>query len=457
MKADRRATEALHGEPGGSAPGAVTARPRRWLGSPGPALHGSARPTVSAGTRLRIALISPVDPGIGTYTYELVRGLCAAGVECDVYTGFNAWITSLPRICAVYPVLGRALIRQRSALISAGAPPAGITQSRRPLLQPMLRNASAIRLVRRAYLSVELALWLKIRGYDAVWTQWPEMDEGSITFWRAARVLRLPVVHTAHNVLPHERVARDHDRYAGVFRRSRAVIVHSEAARGILLREYPYLASRAIASRHGLYTTYPRLPDRRFAMRERLRLAPETNAVLLYGGVRPYKNVDSLIDALAADNSGSWVLVVAGHESGYGDSGGPDPLARTRRLVAERGLQDRVRLLPGPFSVEETSELFEASDIVALPYLESYGSGLLLLAMSFGKLVVATRTGGMDEYLQDYRAHILMEGAAGADVLAALRRAQAMLPIAVSDAPRPPAFEWSSIVADLIPRLESIC
>jgi glycosyltransferase involved in cell wall biosynthesis len=401
-------------------------------------------------------VITPVDPGIGTYTYELVKALGSAGVVCHVYTGANAWITSLPRVATIYPVLGRALVRQRSIVAASTGTPARNGGNPRPLLQPMLRNASGVRLLRRAYLSVELAVWLKFRGYDMVWTQWPEMDEGSITFWRAARALRLPVVHTAHNVLPHERVARDRDRYGAVFRRSRAVIVHSESARRVLLREYPYLAPKAIASWHGLYTTYPRLAERRPYVRARLGIAPETHAVLLFGGVRPYKNVDSLIDALAADRQGSWVLVVAGHESGYDDCGGTDRLSRTRRLVEERGLQDRVRLLAGPFSAEETAELFEASDMVALPYLESYGSGLLLLAMSFGKLVIATRTGGMDEYVQEYPAHVLMESARGDDVLAALHRAQSMLPILPTETPRPPSLEWSSIVADLIPRLEAI-
>src|SRR4029453_7105282 len=63
-----------------------------------------------------------------------------------------------------------------------------------------------------------------------------------------------------------------------------------------------------------------------------------------------------------------------------------------------------------PFTFERTSEIFEAADVVILPYVESSGSGKLLLAMTFGKWIAATATGGMDEYLSAYpRGSILNE------------------------------------------------
>jgi glycosyltransferase involved in cell wall biosynthesis len=73
-------------------------------------------------------------------------------------------------------------------------------------------------------------------------------------------------------------------------------------------------------------------------------------------------------------------------------------------------------------SSNRTAEILEAADIVLLPYIESFGSGLLLLAMTFGKFIVATQTGGMDEYLARYPRHTLLEGPSSASVADGIAR-----------------------------------
>ncbi len=44
---------------------------------------------------------------------------------------------------------------------------------------------------------------------------------------------------------------------------------------------------------------------------------------------------------------------------------------------------------------------FAAADLAVLPYREATGSGVLQLAFGLGVPVVATRTGGMDEVVED--------------------------------------------------------
>jgi glycosyltransferase involved in cell wall biosynthesis len=203
-----------------------------------------------------------------------------------------------------------------------------------------------------------------------------------------------------------------------------------------------------------MYTSYPARPDARERVRRSLGVAPDVSLALLFGGIRPYKNVDGVIRALAAELTGQTALLVAGRESGYPDSSPADPLGRTRRLAAEWNVRDRVHLVPRHVGYEETSDLFAAADVVLLPYMESYGSALLMLAMSLGKHVIATRVGGMDEYLQHYPAHILLDASTDAAILAALRQTVERLraPHALV-APRPVQFEWPHIVRELLPRL----
>jgi glycosyltransferase involved in cell wall biosynthesis len=303
--------------------------------------------------------------------------------------------------------------------------------------------------LRATFLALELAVWLRAQRYDLVWTQWPTMGGGRSPFWTAARALGLRLAHTAHNIVPREAVEGERRCYETVYRSSDVLIVHSQEAADALAREFPRAAPKAVLARHGLYTVFPRQPAARERMRAELGIGPEQRVVLCFGGLRPYKNTDGVVRAIAADDQRRLTLLVAGSET-LGD-GSRDPLAQTRQLVAAVGLDGRAHLRAGPFGFAETGALFEASDIVVLPYLESYGSGLLLLAMSFGKRVVATRTGGMAEYLPGYPGHVLLDRATPADILAGLR-AVANLPEAGGQG-RPGHLEWPAIVDELLPRL----
>jgi glycosyltransferase involved in cell wall biosynthesis len=242
-----------------------------------------------------------------------------------------------------------------------------------------------------------------------------------------------------------------------VYAESNVLIVHSDAAMAALRDRFPSVVDRAVVAPIGLYTTYPRRPSARAQLRQQWRVDPETPVVLVFGGLRPYKNIDLLLGALAREPRSSTVVVVAGVESGYPDAIPEDPLARTRGIVERLGLQDRVRLFPGFVDENTTARFFEASDIVVLPYTESYGSGILLLAMTFGKYVVATAAGAMDQYLTRYPLHSVLRNESPEAVARALHEAEAALRLrAFQAAPADiPELAWTSIVARLLPELRA--
>ena len=407
-------------------------------------------------------MIEPLgDAGIGTYTHELAEALVANGVEADVYGPEFAWSRSLPRVHRLYPVLGSALFHQRAILGSSGRdlaePPApdatagAVSPTNAPAILRTARGAA-----RNAFLTLELAVWLRRRGYDAVWTQWPEFGAALPNFWRTCRRLGLRLIHTVHNVLPHERRAGDERHFRRVYRASDVLLVHSRAASASLHGAYPEFSAKALVSPHGMYTIYPRKPQARASVRSELGVLSSTPVALFFGGVRPYKNVDVVLHALRGAPDLDLVLLVAGVESGYPDRLAGDKLARTRRLAAELGVEHRVRFLTGPFSFERTSEIFEAADAVILPYVESFGSGQLLLAMTFGKWIAATAVGGMDEYLGGYPRGIVAPELTPDSVSQTLRQ----LAGSIAGAGNAPLaweggeFSWREIVAALLPKLE---
>ena len=122
-----------------------------------------------------------------------------------------------------------------------------------------------------------------------------------------------------------------------------------------------------------------------------------------------------------------------------------DPLAQTRALVRQVGAEDRVQLRPGFLDETAMAEMFEATDVLMLPYLKSYGSGLLMLGITFGKYIVATRS-GMEESASQYPGTILLAGSSAADVRRGIERAVQR----VMEGPRSiggvsPEFDWTNI------------
>jgi len=405
------------------------------------------------------------DRGLGTYTHELAEGLSAAGVAVTVYSGGRSDTMMLPRHHRQLPVLGTVLTKQRALIATArsGSLPSNLSEEIPPAHRPvpstppgMIRASRWYQGARGAVLRWELAWHLKERRYDAVWTQWPLMDGYGVNFWAVCQRLGLRLVHTVHDVTPHE-PRPDYERITrAVYRRCDLLVLHSDEALEQLQERFPEAAGKAIVAPHGLYTSYPRRPAGRETVRRELNVSPSETLVLCFGAVRPFKNYESVVRAFASHRFDNAVLVVAGTEHGYPGLDANDSLGLTRRLVTELGTPPTIRLLPGPFDPVRTTDILESADITALPYLSGSGSGLLLLCMTFGKYVVASATGGMPEHLQDYPPHTLLSGTGSTEVAKGLATAISRIRSPSAPLPtRPTYLEWPSIARRIIAVLEN--
>ena len=415
-----------------------------------------------------VAIIDYLDDfGIGGYIYELAEGLAANGVSVDVYSSGHGEMSRLniARHHRLLPVLGNTLYKQKELLrgTASGQLPSRLPQ---PATSTFSDNAisgdngsrlSPIRhfkdRLRNFLLPIELAYHLKRKNYSVVWTQWPHSDEYGTLFWAACRYLGLRVVHTVHNVVPHEETQQDRAICETVYNHSDTLVVHSRYAARKLAELFPQFAKKTILARHGMYTTYPRMQEARQRARAALNIAPDQVAFLAFGCLRPYKNTDAVLQAFLRLQSTKAVLILAGREMGYPDIVPGKPLARLEKIATELGIADRVRFIPGLQEIEQTSEVFEAADVLILPYLESYGSGALLLGMTFGKHILATATGGMEEYLEEYPHHTLLKGAGVEEILAGIVYAMKSSSISLPKADRIHALEWKTIASQVITAL----
>jgi beta-1,4-mannosyltransferase len=214
---------------------------------------------------------------------------------------------------------------------------------------------------------------------------------------RILRALRVRIVWTVHNLGGHDgrRSSRDVALHHGLVRAADAVICHCQAARVAVTETYqltPTETGRLHVIAHGNYIgAYPDEVDRA-AARTRLGL-PDGSLVLLFlGQLRRYKGVEDLIACVRRMDQSDLRLVIAGR---------PVDASMEAALRAAAEGDPRISMDLRSIPADEVQIYLRAGDAVVLPFRDVLTSGSAVLAMSFGRAVIAPRLGCLPETLGD--------------------------------------------------------
>jgi glycosyltransferase involved in cell wall biosynthesis len=220
-----------------------------------------------------------------------------------------------------------------------------------------------------------------------------------------------------HNVLPHERSFEDLEIALSEALAERASIIHVLCGDTPALTEHLYkLPSEKVRviPHSSYFGVYPNVVDKSQA-RFALGFLPNQTVLAFVGGIRPYKGLDTLLDAyqpLAREND-DLRLIVAGPPIDF-----PNLRLLRRRCEADPSITVRMKRIP-----ETDLQLyFNAADAVVLPYTDILNSGALMLALSFGRPVIAANRGCVAS-LVSKDVGILFDPATPGDLARALRRA----------------------------------
>ncbi len=267
-----------------------------------------------------------------------------------------------------------------------------------------------------------------------------------------ARLLGYQVAWTIHSVYPPETlvrppgtISRRLDRYGGAIlaRSSHVLLAHDRAtadqARANLGRSVRSVEIVAHGSYIGVYP--PGRP--RAAVRAALGIASNAFAFLCFGSLRREKSLDLVLEAFRSIPDPSVVLVIAGRVE--------DEVAVQSVKEAAR-LDLRIKPLLELVPPAEVAELFAAVDAAVVARDRALTSGSLILALSLGVPVVASRLPPYEELLAGDAAGWLFEPGDVSSLRHALRnaalepaRARAKGIVARRQAERLPS--WSNIAA----------
>lgn len=206
------------------------------------------------------------------------------------------------------------------------------------------------------------------------------------------------LVWTMHNRASHEKrtgwFSRTITGY--LIRWSHKIIIHSQKSRNIISSQYPHAVEKLFYLPHPNFIgSYGTLPD------SRETTSPTPLKLLFIGAVKPYKNIELLINAVRGFRQEVF-LTIAGKPNTSAYKQAIDQLARDAGNV-----QLLLKFIPD----DELPALMQQADLLVLPYdlKSSLNSGTVILAFSYKKTVICPEIGTIED-LNEAKENVLYYG-----------------------------------------------
>ncbi|OEU69189.1 MAG: hypothetical protein BA863_00115 [Desulfovibrio sp. S3730MH75] len=326
---------------------------------------------------MKVSIIEPVGShgGMDYYDFGLCSGLAKAGVEISLYTCDETRIKnggSLEIVFAYQRIFGGQSKWLRGARYIKGT------------LHSLIKSRiEGVRICHFHFFHVGI-----LELFNVI----------------MAKILRMRVVITAHDVetfvskLPVPGLVRLCYSFGD------RIVAHNRWSEGELLDKVGVPQQKISIIPHGNYVrSLGQVPDKLVA-RNQLGIQRSGKVLLCFGQIKKVKGLDLLLNALpeVIERHPDTILVIAGKVW-------KDDYSRYKRIIEKYGLGpyciEKIQYIPN----EEVALYYAAADLVVLPYRRIYQSGVLLMAMSYGKPVLASDLEGMKEIVRDNQTGFLFE------------------------------------------------
>jgi glycosyltransferase involved in cell wall biosynthesis len=247
---------------------------------------------------------------------------------------------------------------------------------------------------------------------------------GLITLRTLAHLGGAPIVNTPHNLASRRRYVGEKLVVRWTLPVVRGLVVHSEYGLRQLRKQHPKIAHRVFAIPLGNFLMFGGESTTVSGdSRLRLGLAPNSPVILFFGFIKPYKGLDTLLDAFALVKNQLLraSLLIAGEAKENFD--------KYSRIIRDRRIEDSTITDIGYIPAERVKEYFAAADVVVLPYKHQRTdtvvvdhSGVAQIAYAFAKPVVASAIGGLAEVIEEGKSGYTVRPDSPDDLAEALLR-----------------------------------
>jgi D-inositol-3-phosphate glycosyltransferase len=219
------------------------------------------------------------------------------------------------------------------------------------------------------------------------------------------KIMKIKLAHTVHDVTPLNENKFDHLFNLLVYKTADILFVHSNSNKKALAQQIKLDEGKINVVPHGDFDFY--IPERIVTKTEARRffgLSQDQNVILFFGAIREYKGLDILLNSLplVSLQIKNLTMIIAGS---------PDPIelkleyeSIISKLPKEIKVIYHAKFIPDA----EIAKYFIASDVVVLPYRRISHSGILHIAYSFGRPVIATNVGDFEETIEEGKSGFVL-------------------------------------------------
>ncbi len=219
-----------------------------------------------------------------------------------------------------------------------------------------------------------------------------------LTICLCFKLKKKPILFTVHNVLSHEKSFLYSKMSKILFGLGDHFIVHSYINKNQMSEYYGILPDKISVIPHGSLDFHVKRDADALKIRKEMGLSPENIVILLFGAIRPYKGIDTAIEAFSEINKEfpETRLLIAGRLW--------EDWTPYKRLIRQHGLEKYVVTHLEYIPSGVVYKYFEISELCLFPYHHfDSQSGAGAVAISFRKPMIVSDVGGLPELVIDRR------------------------------------------------------
>lgn len=237
--------------------------------------------------------------------------------------------------------------------------------------------------------------YIKRQKFNLIHIQWCLLPLIDIFFIKLVKMtLKIPIVYTAHNILPHEIKFYDKFFFSKIYNMVDVIIVHSNNIATELKNLFGIRSDKIYVIELPIFDDYHIENLSREDARGLLNIKLNEKVILFFGLIRDYKGLDILLDAtkLVKEMGLNVTLIIAGK---------CDNFEKYENKIRENSMDKNVIKFIHFIPSSLVEKVFCADDVLILPYKKTYGSAVLLTGIAFNKPAIVTDTGHLPEVITD--------------------------------------------------------
>ena len=234
-----------------------------------------------------------------------------------------------------------------------------------------------------------------LHKYDVIHVEWPILYRADVYFYKILKKHTSVFSLKAHNILPHSTGIKYENVFKIIYSIPDVIEVHGEKIQHEFQQLFPESAGKVVIQKHGVFMNHDisydemRIND---GIKNRIR---QFNRIYLFlGRIDSDKGVDRLVSIWnhEFDNKES-LLVIAGKVSANYNE-----FDETEKKIKK---SNNILYIPGFVDDNLLNYLVSKCNLIILPYKNGSMSGVAFTAAEFGRPLLCTNFGAIEEYIED--------------------------------------------------------